>query len=301
MSSDVPRTIAVFANPSAGQGRATRALRGVLGRLAEAGLYAQPITTHPAALADEDIPRPLDLAIVIGGDGTVRSVVERLSQLPVALPKILVVSMGTANLISQYLKLAFPGHLGHGVVQTIANHRVHHLDWVEANGNTCLMMASVGFDAHVVHELTHQRTGPIHLLSYVLPTLKTLATMRYPVIDVWVDKAHVFTGPAMAVVANLDVYGTGFPMAIHARPDDGLLDVCLLPMRSVFDVMEVAATALVGEHLEREGVIYARGTHVRITAEAPVAVQVDGDACGFTPLEVRLLARQIPFLGPAGG
>ena len=170
---------------------------------------------------------------------------------------------------------------------------------MEANGQTCLMMASAGFDAHVVHELTHQRTGPIHLLDYVLPTLKTLATMRFPSLSVKVDGRKVFEGPAMVVAANLDVYGAGFPMALHARPDDGILDVCVLPMRSLFDVVETAANAFVGEHLLREGVVYARGTKLLIQSASPVAVQVDGDAFGFTPLEVRMRPDKIRFIAPA--
>jgi diacylglycerol kinase (ATP) len=149
-----------------------------------------------------------------------------------------------------------------------------------------------------VHELTHQRSGPIHLLSYVLPTLKTLATMKFPTVVAHVDDQRVFSGPAMAVVANLDVYGTGFPMAVHARPDDGLLDLCVLPMRSLFDVVEVAANAFVGEHLLREGVVYARGKSVRIESADRVAVQVDGDAFGFTPLDVRIRPERIPFITP---
>ena len=75
-------------------------------------------------------------------------------------------------------------------------------------------------------------------------------------------------------------YGTGFPILTHAKSDDGLLDVCVLPCKSHADVVRLAMLAATGDHLHEEGVIYVQGRSVRIESPQPVPVQIDGDAAG---------------------
>jgi len=41
-----------------------------------------------------------------------------------------------------------------------------------------------------------------------------------------------------------------------------------------------------------------KGVHVRVDADEPIPVQVDGEAGGFTPLEVELLPVKVPFIVP---
>lgn len=290
--------VVIFANPSAGQGRARQTVAGVAKAICAIGRKVVVLTHHPDTVTKEELPRSIHAVVIVGGDGTIRSAIERLMQLLGTIPPILPISMGTANLLSQYLE--WHDHRPQQLVDALVQQRVRHFDMASANGHLCLMMVSVGFDAHVVHELAKQRTGPIDMFSYITPTLKTLAMMQFVPLKVTVDGKEIWKDlAAMAIVANLSVYGTGFPMVLHAQPDDGQLDTCILPMTSRADLIETAASAFAGAHLEREGVIYVRGKSIEIESAEPVAVQVDGDAFGFTPLKVGLLPVRVPFIVPA--
>ncbi len=82
-------------------------------------------------------------------------------------------------------------------------------------------------------------------------------------------------------------------------PNDGLLDVCVMPCRDRRELIEIAVAIAAGEHTVRESVTYTRGKTARVEADQKVAVQVDGDSAGFTPLDVDLLPGRVPFLVPA--
>ena len=158
-------------------------------------------------------------------------------------------------------------------------------------------MAGVGFDAHVVHALDARRRGPIGLWSYALPAASAVAAFDFPPVRVEVDGLWAFgPRPAVVMISNIPQYGVGFPLVPDARPDDGLLDVLCLPAASRAELVKLFVLAATGGHLTAPGVVRARGRHVRVTADAAVPVQVDGDPGGTLPLEVRLLDHPIRLI-----
>jgi diacylglycerol kinase (ATP) len=300
----------IFANPIAGRGRGADIARRLHARLGRDGYQVQVVLERPQEF---DVARMAGLAaaLVIGGDGTLRAVAHRLfldrdegggGGAPLEPPPLLVVPLGTANLMGRHLGLRWhPTALPDQVAVALARGRVVRLDTGRVNGKLFLLMAGVGFDAHVVHELDRMRRGPIQFASYLLPTMLALGAYAFPPLTVTVDGKPVFgPAPAVAFAGNLPEYGTGFPILPYARADDGVLDVCALPCQSRGDLVRLFLKAAAGEHLRAEGVVYVKGRHVRIVAPEgqAVPVQVDGDPAGHTPAEIDLLPIRLPFIVP---
>jgi diacylglycerol kinase family enzyme len=173
------------------------------------------------------------------------------------------------------------------------------LDAAEVNGQLFLLMAGVGIDAQIVHELDRIRRGPINVASYFLPAAMAITSYRYHPLTVVSDDEEIFSAaPAMALVANIAEYGTGFPLAPHARPDDGMLDICVIPVDSPVDAVQKFLHAAAGEHLLIEGVVYARGKRIEIHSKDPAPIQIDGDPAGLTPAIINLLPIRVPFIVP---
>lgn len=295
--------ILIFANPIAGRGRGGTIARRVSQRLRLEGYEVITFTDRPESLPDNLIDGPVRAAVVIGGDGTLRAVAERLflrGDAGGAEVPLLIIPLGTANLMYRHLGLAWnDDHLDREVSQTIAAGRIARIDTARANGRLFLLMAGIGFDAHVVHELDKIRKGPISYASYALPAAMAISGYRYPPLTIHVDSRTVFgPAPAVAFVGNVSEYGTGFPILPHARPDDGLLDVCILPCSSRLDVFRLFMMAASGDHLHAEGVVYTKGRHITLHSSAadPVPIQLDGDSAGHTPLEIDLLPIRLPFM-----
>jgi diacylglycerol kinase family enzyme len=291
--------ILIFANPLAGRGRG-RVLAGQLEReLASAGYAPLVFLDPPADLKNIPID-DAEAAICIGGDGTLRSVANLLFTDGRRFPPLLPVPMGTANLMGRHLGISWPtSKIITGVLATIRQRKIVHLDAGRANGSIFLLMVGIGVDAQVVHQLDRVRQGPIGMASYLLPAARAFAGYDFPPITVQVD-GHVLihNTPAIAFVGNVREYGTGFPILTQANPYDGLLDVCILPCKHWRSLIEIAMLIAMGDHTRHENVLYTQGRTIRVTSSQPVPVQADGDSAGFTPVEIDMMPGMVPFLLP---
>jgi diacylglycerol kinase (ATP) len=296
------QSVLLFANPIAGRGRGKRIAVELRRALTRAGYDVRAALDKPESIQDSAVHDAGDIraAIAVGGDGTLRGVAQRLSELfpPERVPPLLVVPLGTANLMGKHLGLNWRDEtLGDQVVEAISARHISQLDAATANGRLFLLMAGVGIDAHIVHELDRLRTGPIDITSYALPAALAFQTYNYDPIEVEVDGRRVF-GPAaaLAFIGNVPEYGTGFPMLPRARSDDGVLDICVLPCSSRVQLVRWFLLAATGEHIGSEGVVYTTGQRVLVKSQSPVPVQIDGDPGGHTPLEIEMLPTRVPFI-----
>jgi diacylglycerol kinase (ATP) len=308
--------VLVFANPIAGRGRGG-AIAGRLVAALRGHGYQAELLPGKARSAAAGPQRPIRAAIIIGGDGTLRTVAQSAiehartgladqHQRPAASDDcvpypLLIVPMGTANLMGKNLGIEWDDqHLERQVIDTLEHGQIIHRDVAQTAAGIFLLVAGVGFDAWVVHELDRLRTGPIRMTDYVRPAIKAATMYQFPELEVEVDGRRIFgPTPGLAMVGNVAEYGTGFPILPQARADDQLLDVCALPCSSRMQRVKLFLLAAAGEHLKEEGVAYAKGRHVRISSPQPVPVQMDGEPAGLTPVEMDLLPGRIPFIVPA--
>jgi YegS/Rv2252/BmrU family lipid kinase len=305
----VNEDVFIFANPIAGRGRGKSIADRIARQLKHEKFHVHRFEKPASAVTDAELmtrDRP-HAAITIGGDGTLRAGVERLIDHakgdPARIPPVLVVPLGTANLMSRHLGIAWNDDtIAQQVAMALLKGRTQQLDAARANERLFLLMAGVGIDAMVVHELDRLRNGPIDLTSYALPALLAIHRYDYPPLRVEIDGEVVCNNtPAMAFVGNTPEYGTGFPILTQARSDDGLLDVCVLPCETRLQVIRLLMHAATGDHVREEGVIYRKAKRVKITSPQEVPVQIDGDAAGHTPLNIELLPYKLPFIVPVAG
>jgi diacylglycerol kinase (ATP) len=297
--------VLLFANPIAGRGRGRAVAGHIARRLTDRGFRVRTIFEPPASVADDALrcTAPPRAVIAVGGDGTLRAVVERMIRLAgddgAAAPPLLIVPLGTANLMGRHLGIHWTDDVEERVLDAVIAGRTVQLDAARANGRPFLLMTGIGIDAHIVHELDRLRAGPIDITSYALPAALALRAYDFAPLSVEMDGKRLF-GPAPAVVfvGNVAEYGTGFPILPEARADDGLLDLCILPCASRQDLVRLFLLAAAGEHLHAEGVVYHKGRHIRIESAQPVPVQVDGEAFGHTPVVIDLLPFRLPFILP---
>jgi YegS/Rv2252/BmrU family lipid kinase len=296
------QTVLIFANPIAGRGMGKSIAQRVAARLKRDGFDPRLVFERVDRVPREQLVEDAVAAVAIGGDGTVRGVARHLYELFGGdMPPLLVIPMGTANLLGRHLGTWWPDReMPANASATIHGHKVLHLDAAQANAELFLLMAGVGLDAKVVHELDRIRSGPIDLTSYALPAAMAFGFYQYPPLTVTVDGNRACTDlRGVAFVGNIKEYGTGFPILPLATPDDGLLDVCVLPCANRLEAIRQFLLAASGDHLAAEGTIYLKGKRVRIEAAEEVPVQIDGEAAGHTPLECELLPVRLPFLVPS--
>lgn len=293
----------IFANPIAGRGRCRLIAENLQSALRSGGYDSRLFLERADRLGDDQLTGRPRAAIVIGGDGTIRGVAQRLYLSPrgaVPAPPLLPIPLGTANLLSRHLGIRRGDALRpEWVVKTLGQYRIWLLDAAMANGQLCLMMAHVGFDAQVVHELARIRRGPIRYASYVLPALRSMVSYHFPSLSVRVDGRAILTDrPALAFIANIPEYGAGFSLVPSAAGNDGVLDVCVVGCRDHYELLDLMLRAAGGSHIRSSKTILARGRVIEVTARPAAPVQVDGEAAGTSPLVVRIAPQRIAFVVP---
>ncbi|HEX8340736.1 MAG TPA: diacylglycerol kinase family protein [Tepidisphaeraceae bacterium] len=300
MASPTDKRLLIFANPTSGRGRGVGIAERLMPTLATGGFVPGLVTRPASTLTADELSVGAHAIVVIGGDGTLRGVVEQYVRVlgPAAVPPVLFIGLGTANVMQKHLGLRYArGALPTDVLSLLQNRHVRLLDLAMANDRVVLLMVSCGIDAAVVHKLAAARRGPITMLSYVPPAVETLFTHAYVPVSVRVDgRSLVEDRPALVFVGNVREYGTGFPVLRNASSDDGLLDVCVLPCSNPRQLAHMILLVLRGRHVHMPGVKYAKGRVIEVDSPHTVPVQIDGDAAETLPVCVRLLDARVPFI-----
>ena len=229
-------------------------------------------------------------AVAAGGDGTFRDLIRRCPGVRLAI-----LPLGTENLLAR--RLGIPKS-GRAVASMIAAGSVLRLDLGRLGDRPFTIMASAGFDADVIHRTAARRTGNIHRLTYVQPIYESLRTYAYPDIRVWVDDCATPYVAKWAVLVNLPAYALGLKMAPSAAPDDGVLDLRLFLQGSPIQTVKYYYNLWWGSHERLTDVKSIPARRVRMEADVPVPIQLDGDPQGWTPAEFHVLPSAVEVIVP---
>ncbi len=277
------RHIHVIINPIAGACKQAGVLKLLLSRLRAEGITVEALTTKAAGEAwrmAADAPGRADAVVAVGGDGTVCEVANGLTGSHVPL---IIWPTGTENLVAKSLGFKPDVDL---VATCVLRGQNRPLDVGIANGRSFLVVAGVGFDAEVVQRLVRYRRGHITHLSYAGPIWRTFWEHRFPAVKVFNEGRVFWEGRGLVFLGNMARYALGLPVVRDARPDDGLLDLCIFSCRQRRQLVAHSIRTLLKRHVEHPDVRYARVRQVRIESSEPVPVELDGDPAGMLPLDV---------------
>jgi len=100
------------------------------------------------------------------------------------------------------------------------------------------------------------------------------------------------------IVANGRHVAGGMLIAPDASVDDGLLDVVLIPKRSVPELALLAAQIAVGAHLSNDAIIFRRASKLTVNSKPGMWFNVDGELVGNEPARFEILPRALRFIAP---
>lgn len=313
-------SIIISVNPKAGKRSPMRRAEELQGHLREKGFDVH-LLTDLAEIAQKarqlHQEKRLRVLVGCGGDGTAATLVNLTEPgTPVTL-----LSSGTANLLAKEFRI--PRH-PKGLTEMIVNGTTLTLDagrvTFQKDGQTesrlFLVMVSCGFDADVVSGVHHHREqrfrsghkrgAHISYFSYIKPILKSLFRYRFPTMNVEKFNAEksdwetVDARSRWAFFFNINRYGWGLPLAPFAQQDDALLDGVLFRGGTVFHgILYTAAAQCFSAHRFLPDTTLGQAARFRVTSDAPVPFQLDGDSGGTLPLEIEVVPNRLTFIVPA--
>jgi diacylglycerol kinase (ATP) len=275
------------------------------------------------------INNDIDLLIAAGGDGTIRfvlgAVAEAKSNAPVGL-----LPMGTGNQLCRNLGV-FEENLFvdtlHESLQIIFNGQSKRIDLGLMNDQYFCVAAGVGPLSDAILGPESQHKADWKMLAYASSLLQTFGLE--PVVFKITMPDETFKVAAGGIfVTNIADLGVG-TLSETAEINDGLLDLCILNPAEFQDYVELGFR-FAGAYVGGEAPYYIRKT-TAVTIEAisepirlsrlqkirrgimsfltgpeeekpvilrQVTAMIDGDACGVTPMNIRVVPNAVNVMVP---
>jgi diacylglycerol kinase family enzyme len=319
--------VAILVNPKAGPIAAQPGADRLAHLLQKHGYKVEVFTDLAAATSQANrwhAEGCLRTLVGVGGDGTAAELVNRTNEgLPLTL-----FPAGNSNLLARYLRMTKDPEF---LCRTIVDGVAARLDAGRANGRIFLLMIGCGFDAEVVNRVHAHRSGHISFKNYLRPVSEVLQNYAYPEIQAsWEDDGRILefgdSSPLSArrselphdaatqgksgdksphsktslsarwlFVFNLPCYGGGFRIAPHADGSDGQLDVCGFRNGGFWRHL---VAVMLRRHRCTADWLACRRRRLRITSDAQVPYQIDGDPGGCLPLDVEVLPGRLTVVVP---
>lgn len=291
-------------NPSAGKGAGKKVFRSLEGELARKGIrYDLVETTGPGHATEAARKAGTPVVVSVGGDGTINEITNGLSGSGRTLG---IIPAGSGN---DFIKsVHVPGKplraletLIHGFVRTVDIGSVRCTPAKEGGGNfeprLFVNGVGAGFDAAVA-----ARTREIRFLSgtalYVLAVLQTLGKYTPPLFTIDSNGYRREAKGLLIAIGNGTCAGGGFYLTPDARVDDGVLDICSVDDKNIFQILSLMPRVMRGKHHNVPGVNFFREKKLTITAEEPFFVHADGEIVGANVrrVEVGLISSRLQVI-----
>jgi len=294
------RRILAVVNPVSGPRGSQRAMGDLLERARKAGVTLEVVETRPGASVEEMVsarPGPFDCYLAVGGDGTVMDVAELAmrDKLPLA-----VMPRGTANALAWHFGLPFDVARAFRVA---VEGRPIAIDVAQTPDHKFLLMAGLGYDAHVIRDATRTLKRRFGFLAYLYAALKNLTRRPYTFrVEIEDQKAVMVLG-GTAIVTNIGTLAGNIRFEREISPVDGTLDVLVMSPAKFGHFFRMMVLGVLGRLREDPRVRHFRGTKVRIECRPRAPLQIDGDDVGglHRNLEVTMLPGALTLLVPPEG
>lgn len=249
---------------------------------------------HPdrlPAIMKEAIRREGSLVIVGGGDGTISSVVDYFAYQDVALG---ILPLGTGNSFARTLGIPLTLE---GAVDVIVNGKVADIDLGKIDDDYFANMAAIGFSADVAHTSPHTLKKFLGPLAYFVVAVGHFFRHRSFSCTFHVAGTEHKVKTHQVLIANGSFIGRTF-LTPAISPDDRSLIVFTMDMLNRWQMLKLWIAFLLGKYTAFAEAKYFRTREIRIEADPPQHIDVDGEKTTQTPVTVSLAPEALKVMVP---
>jgi YegS/Rv2252/BmrU family lipid kinase len=305
----------VVANPASRGGTTRRRFEALLPRVREAlGACDVEWTRGPRdaeRIAREGVRAGVERVVVAGGDGTLSEVATGILAADLGhYAELALLPLGTGGDLRRTLGIpadvdAALASIAKGERRTLDAGRARYRDRDGREASVFFVnIASLGISG-LTTELVNRAPKILGgRVSFLVGTLRSIVSYRALPVRLRLDGESVHEGPlVLATAANGRFFGGGMQVAPEARPDDGLLDVIVIPGFSKLRLLAELPRIYRGSHPGVAGVLSLRG---RILEAEPLSpeppwVEIDGEPLGRLPARFEVLPGALTWVGGGTG
>jgi diacylglycerol kinase (ATP) len=284
-------------NPVAGKGRGARVAEQASRFLRDHGLGNEVICSRspddPTELARAAVRDGCPLVIGVGGDGLIQQIANELIYKDTALG---VIPTGVGNDFARGLGL--PLDLSEAC-RVIAQGSPRKVDVGQVNDRYFLSVAVLGFGAEVNRRANQFRRFRVNAL-YTCLTIATAFSFKPLTFTVTYDGRERRCYSWMIAVGNTWSSARGMALVPAARPDDGILDACIINGMGKWELLYTFPRVFKGRHIYSTGIDTIRGKELTISSDRPCEIYADGERIGELPVVLKAVPQALRVMMPKG-
>lgn len=236
-----------------------------------------------------------DLVIAAGGDGTVNEVVNGVVRSPWQ-PRLGIVPVGTANDFAAGLGL--PTEVEDALRVAVRGHATA-VDVARANDRCFVNVSTGGFGTAASGSAKPEIKRRLGTWAYVITGVREFVDLRPGRARFTTRDGPLYRGAFLLfAVGNARRTGGGSRLTPRAEFGDGKLDVLVVPEMSTMEFLALLPELRAGTHVHSPKVVYEQSPTVRVEAERPLSVNVDGEPMRGTRIDYGLTDRPLSVMTP---
>ena len=224
---------------------------------------------HATQLAEQAVNDKVDIAVAVGGDGSVNEVAKALIGTETILG---ILPAGSGN--------GFAMHLGLGrnfskAIPFLNQGKIIQIDTCKMNDHAFINLAGVGFQALVANKLKESRLRGF--TGYTRFVVQESFNYKTPKFEIIIDGKKIERECLLIEVANAPMFGYNFEIAPHAKLNDGILEVVVIKKLRPWQFPYLAWHSL-RKSLEKNGLAENfSGKNIVIKLKEETAAHFDGE------------------------
>lgn len=291
-------SIAIIANPLAGRGRGKKTAQATEELLAKENVDFELLFTeyegHAIELARQ-ASKKHDLVVALGGDGTIREVLEGTWQNSTTLG---IIPGGTGNDYSR--GLGIPREV-EPAVKNLLEGEATLFDVGVDNGRVFGQLACVGFPVDVIMHVNNNRDGFWKgSLAFLTSVVATIRDLRSHPVRITID-GQVLEKEVVGIFAmNMPYGGGGMKFVPQASYDSGIFHVLVIEAISKLDLAVTLPKIYSGKHIPHPAITILTGREIRVEG-VPTPIMLDGDIffaeemnCKIIPQTTKIVIPKTP-------
>ena len=224
---------------------------------------------HAAEIARQCAADGIDIAVAVGGDGTINEVARSLVHTHTALG---IIPCGSGNGLARHLCIPMDAVKA---IQIINECQIESFDYGVINGLPFFCTCGMGFDAFISLKFAEAgKRGPITYVENILKEGLKYEPETYEIVD---DCGIVYHKAFLIACANASQYGNNAYIAPGATMRDGMMDVIIMEPFDALEAPQIAADLFMKTLGNNSKIKTFRAQSIHIHRKKAGAIHYDGD------------------------
>jgi diacylglycerol kinase (ATP) len=204
-----------------------------------------------------------------------------------------IIPAGTANILAR--ELGLQGGLADAAETALVSGRTLAIDAMEVAGRFVFTQVGVGPDALMIRDTPRDQQAKLGRLAYMITFARRALAHKPRRFTLTLDGSPMRALAWQVIVANVGTVGAPpFTWGPRIDPTDGVLDLCVYDVRTLFGTLRLTWRILTGRHRRGDSTQFFRVREEAILdSPRPELAQGDGEILGRTPITLRVVPEAV--------